>query len=100
MTKSLPQHALPNFGTNSPNQNVARTPTLDDKFYAPYCIQDYRLIPPTNMSLFNMFFPHSRIFQETSQKVTHPNITPSQARLIVELLYVRKQKDATSCWYK
>ncbi|PNX87864.1 hypothetical protein L195_g043963 [Trifolium pratense] len=45
---------------------------------------DDRLTPQTNTSPFSVLCPHSHAFRETSQKVTHPKTTPSQARFTME----------------
>ncbi|KAG4967882.1 hypothetical protein JHK87_033533 [Glycine soja] len=47
------------------------------------CFQDQRLIPQTNIKLFNMFCPHPHAFWETSQKVTHPITTLNQTCLTI-----------------
>jgi len=58
----------------------------------PNCFQDCRLTPQTSTSLFNVFCPIPHTFQETSHKVTHPKIAPSQACLTVEFLWFRLSK--------
>lgn len=47
---------------------------------AQECFKDYRVTPQTMTGLFKMFCPYSHAFTETSQKATHLNTTPSQAR--------------------
>jgi len=59
----------------------------------PYWFQDFRLAPQTNTSLFNVLCPYSHAFRETSQKVTHPKTTLSQARFNVVLMVWATKKN-------
>ncbi|WJX34368.1 starch synthase [Trifolium repens] len=81
----LHAHQLP-LGS-SPNHIVLGEVCSDTICNAPNCFQDDRLTRQTNTSLFSELCPHLHAFRETSQKVTHPKTTPSQARLTVEFLW-------------
>ncbi|KAL5131003.1 hypothetical protein HKD37_12G033975 [Glycine soja] len=57
------------------------------------CFQDQRLIPQTNIKLFNMFCPHPHAFWETSQKlyshIPAQPLDPSYFSVIRSRFYMR-----------
>ena len=38
------------------------------------------------------------LYEKTSHRVTHPSVTPGQARLILEFPRLSYRKEDTSCW--
>ena len=60
--------------------------------------KDRRLTPQITTSLSGVLRPRSHVAWETFQEVTHPKITPQQARLTVEFLRVGFPKRKVHLW--
>ena len=76
----------PYWSESSTGQNLPLVALYETSKINFVYFQDQWLTSQTNTKLFSIFFPHSHVFQETSQKVTHPSITLSQAHLIMKFL--------------
>ena len=61
--------------------------------------KDRWLAPQIITSLSGVFRPRSHAAQETSHEVTHPKISPQQARLTVEFLRAGFPKRKVYLWW-
>jgi hypothetical protein len=60
-------HPHPNWLCMGFREAVDDCALSDIKCNIPDCLQDCRLTPQTNTSLFSMLFPHSHAYRETSR---------------------------------